>query len=647
MFDKLRDVLVLRTVRTEGLPGWISQGLRVSADSRAAWTRLLDHAASASGAKPTRKYLAEAEPLVAALGVVTFVDGATQLFAEIRAADALFLRDRPKPEIARLVGVAWLAGRPELAALCPALVDLALYCFRKIPNVGAVSVRVGNACVAALAVAEPLTAVKHLGTLRAKVKYPSARRLIEKAASAAAERSGIERRVLEDMAVDDFQLTPAGERFVSLGSGHARLSLLANGEVALAWSDEPVGSGVNYRASPTVQIKREAAKQMREVRALAKALDQALAIQSARLEQVFFEPRQWPIDDWCRLLLGHPVLGNLARRLVWVVTSVGTSAAVIPRGSALETVTGEDFSAALANPHAVIRLWHPISAGTDEVLQWRRYLEGGEITQPFKQAHREIYVLTDAERATRTYSNRFAAHILKQHQLAALCQVRGWRYRLQGQFDSWNAPTRALPYAADSVEFLVEAGTVAGDASQLGIFLYVATDQVRFLRGPEPMLLEEVPALLLSEVLRDVDLFVGVCSVGNDPSWADGGPDAHRTYWATQAFGDLSQSAQVRREQLERLLPALAIRDQLELTDKFLVVRGKLRTYRIHLGSANILMDPNNQYLCIVRGGAGPGRIYLPFAGDLVLPLILSKAIFLAADDKIKDASILSQIRLR
>ena len=95
------------------------------------------------------------------------------------------------------------------------------------------------------------------------------------------------------MAVDDFQLTPAGERFVSLGSGHARLSLLANGEVALAWSDEPAGSGVKYRASPTVQIKREAATQMREVRALVKALDQALAIQSARLEHVFFEPRQW------------------------------------------------------------------------------------------------------------------------------------------------------------------------------------------------------------------------------------------------------------------------------------------------------------------------------------------------------------------
>ena len=44
------------------------------------------------------------------------------------------------------------------------------------------------------------------------------------------------------------------------------------------------------------------------------------------------------------------------------------------------------------------------------------------MTQPIKQAHREIYLLTDAERQTQSYSNRFAAHILRQHQFTALCQ---------------------------------------------------------------------------------------------------------------------------------------------------------------------------------------------------------------------------------
>ena len=58
------------------------------------------------------------------------------------------------------------------------------------------------------------------------------------------------------------------------------------------------------------------------------------------------------------------------------------------------------------------------------------------MVQPFKQAHREVYRLTPAEEETGNYSNRFAAHILRQHQMAALAAERGWRYHLQGGFDS-------------------------------------------------------------------------------------------------------------------------------------------------------------------------------------------------------------------
>ena len=55
-------------------------------------------------------------------------------------------------------------------------------------------------------------------------------------------------------------------------------------------------------------------------------------------------------------------------------------------------------------------------------------------------------------------------------------------------------------------------------------------------RTPSRVPLDRVPPLVLSEVLRDVDLFVGVASVGNDPTWADGGPDGrHVDYWNRSA----------------------------------------------------------------------------------------------------------------
>ncbi|MEM7656347.1 MAG: hypothetical protein AAF399_09485, partial [Bacteroidota bacterium] len=69
-----------------------------------------------------------------------------------------------------------------------------------------------------------------------------------------------------------------------------------------------------------------------------------------------------------------------------------------------------------------------------------------------------------------------------------------------------------------------------------------------------------------------------------------------------------------------------------------------------HLGSTNILMEPNDQYLCIVpdRSKKDPSQaVFLPFEGDKSLSVILSKAFLLAADDKIKDSTITSQIRRR
>jgi hypothetical protein len=95
----------------------------------------------------------------------------------------------------------------------------------------------------------------------------------------------------------------------------------------------------------------------------------------------------------------------------------------------------------------------------------------------------------------------------------------------------------------------------------------------------------------------------------------------------------------------------LKIAPRCSFTEKFLVVRGQKRTYKIHLGSGNILMEPNDQYLCIVpdqRASAqSEDSLFLPFEGDNTLSIILSKALLLAEDTKIKDPTIVLQIERR
>jgi hypothetical protein len=148
--------------------------------------------------------------------------------------------------------------------------------------------------------------------------------------------------------------------------------------------------------------------------------------------------------------------------------------------------------------------------------------------------------------------------------------------------------------------------------------------------------------------MRDVDLFVGVASVGNDPAWSDGGPEGrYRQYWQDYSFGELSATAKTRKEVLERLVPKLKIAKCCSFAERFMVIKGSLRTYKIHLGSGNILMEPNDQYLCIVprQGETDGGGVLLPFEGDRTLSIIVSKALLLAEDAKIKDPTIMRQIR--
>lgn len=169
-------------------------------------------------------------------------------------------------------------------------------------------------------------------------------------------------------------------------------------------------------------------------------------------------------------------------------------------------------------PEAPVGLWSPIGRRVDEIRAWRAWLERHEITQPFKQAHREVYLLTPAELETEFYSNRFAGHVLKQHQLAALARQRGWEYEFMGGWDSASHPTKELPdgwrveYGIDVVEF-------DAPASDAGIHLYVTSDRVAFHHGDEraTRALVEVPRHVFSEAMRDVDLFVGVATRRSSP----------------------------------------------------------------------------------------------------------------------------------
>ncbi|HEU5289735.1 MAG TPA: DUF4132 domain-containing protein, partial [Cyclobacteriaceae bacterium] len=405
---------------------------------------------------------------------------------------------------------------------------------------------------------------------------------------------------------------------------------------------------VHQKSVPSV-VKEKHKEKLTKIKNTVKQIELSTSAQRDRIDRMLRSERVMTWEYFVKHFDGHGLMSFLSRGIIWNFDNGQSTVQVIFSDGTWRLNTHEEVK---PSSETKVSLWHPVTAQLSEVQKWRNYLIEQKIKQPIKQAFREVYFLTEAEVNTRTYSNRMAAHILKQHQFNSLAKSRGWKYSLLGAYDDGRYNEGAelnLPEFGLRAEYWVSEVNSDGAYNETGIWLYVATDQVRFISvaNGEAVQLVDVPKIPFSEVMRDVDLFVGVASVGNDPTWNDsGGLPAHRDYWQSYSFGELSELAKNRKETLERLVPRLKIASVSHIKDRFLVVKGTLRTYKIHIGSTNILMEPNDQYLCIVpdRSAKPMSDLFLPFEGDTGLSVILSKAFLLAADDKITDSTITSQI---
>jgi hypothetical protein len=667
------------TIKLEAGEAWSDVALadlhKMKAAASKSWNALLFHCQAGGKGKFTERWGKEARQLVDVIGFDSFKEHVLRWFPLMdkpRTQPRAHQNEYYEPDYTNLIipehvellrGLVWCCAFREDAELARAVARLALSAYRKLPGIGPRLVSLGNACVTALGAMPGLPAIGQLAILKTKVKSGSAQKEIEKAFTASAAREGLARDEIEELAVPSYGLESVGLRRETFDDYQAEL--LVDGTTAsLHWLKD----GKPLKSAPAA-VKKDHAEEFKELQASIKDINSMLPAQRERLDTLFLARKNWPLAIWKERYLDHPLIGAIARRLIWSFAHKERTSAGIWHGGRLVDAIDKPLN---VNEKTVVSLWHPIDQAMDGILAWRDWLERREVVQPFKQAHREVYLLTDAERRTRTYSNRFAAHILRQHQFNALCAARGWKNKLRLMVDADYPPAHRLLPAWDlRAEYWIEgAGSNYGqDTNETGTYLYLSTDQVRFYRidaeqlhahaggggyrdwndsADEPLPLETVPPLVFSEIMRDVDLFVGVASVGNDPNWADGGPNGqYRDYWQSYSFGELSATAQTRKVLLQRLLPRLKIADRCTLAERFLIVRGSLRTYKIHLGSGNILMEPNDQYLCIVpkQTLAGGERVFLPFEGDGTLSIVLSKAFLLADDAKITDPTITSQLK--
>ena len=624
--------------------------------TRAGWEGLLEHCRGLEQTVPGAKWNKRSRELITILGE-----------AEVFAAMLRWASLGPTPgqpseatspieDSSYQKGVVWCLAQRNDSEAARAVADFGIACLRKIPLLGAVSQKVGFACAQALGAMECSESVAQLTRMRAKVKYTVARRLIEKSLQQAAERSGLTVQELEDISVGHYGLDAQGESEIEIGDAKTVVRLGEDGHVGVAWHG---ADGKLAKAAPS-HIKKAFPKEVRSVATLAKELEQIYLAQRTRLESSFVLPRGIPLAHWRQYFVEHPLLGFLGRKLIWAFRNEqGWERSGISSGQGVTDSSGNPVDLGEAQ---TVRLWHPLASDSAEIQRWRERIFAEKIRQPFRQAFREFYVVTDDERETNRYSNRFAKVLMRQHQFAGLCRARCWDYRLMSaNFDGANVPTKKFDAWNMRVEFYVDIPSdrdgsllesALGEQSGAGINLFIGSDQVRFYREGREVGIDEVPAILYSEAMRDVDLFTSVSAVGGDETWADHGDRGIGIFSEEFNTQELSGLIGLRRETLSLVLPHTPIHERCKIHETWLEVRGQLGTYRIEFAWGGVMLVTESGVRRLTISRKILDAVSLDFAAipidlDYRTETILRKACVLADDWKIESPDLIQQLNPR
>ena len=266
----------------------------------------------------------------------------------------------------------------------------------------------------------------------------------------------------------------------------------------------------------------------------------------------------------------------------------------------------------------LFRVAHP--ADFYEAGCWRKYqkkLFAEEKKQPFKQVFRELYIKLPEE-LDRTHSLMFAGNQIQPAKTAACLKTRRWvadyEEGLQKIYYKENIIAHIYAQADWFSPSDIEAPTL---------------EWVEFThrKTGESIKVKDIPAIVYSEVMRDVDLAVSVAHAGGvDPE------TSHST-------------VEMRKAIVEYNLPLFGI-DNVVLEGSHALIKGSRGNYSIHLGSGVIHRQGGHQIQVLPVHSQSRGKLFLPFLDeDPKTAEIMSKIVLFAGDTKIKDPYILNQLQ--
>lgn len=482
-----------RSVESLGAPGWLAAAAAELTPARPGWVKSLPPVALAAGGRLPVEF----HPWL--LGAIKATDAeaarhdlleALPRHAERESLDAWYATavqawvdaGSPAREAWLLAGAASCGGSATASALHDAVRAWSvrrerLLTMRGVDALSRLDAAAAHAATAALA------------------SSPNARAVAREAGQVLAKLGAAEGHSAESMAdrhAETGGLDARGERVFRLASRAFRASLGA--DLRLSLFDEqgrrraglpPAAAGEDLALRAVrdawAQTKRSVARSVRD--------------QGRRFERLMVSGREWDADEFRLRVLAHPILGRLARLLVW--QTAGGSTFRVAEDFTLADAADESF---MLGPSERVRIVHPLHLRTDELDEWRARFADYALMPPFPQLARECFRCGEAEAAEdRVPSPPHAP--LKATVLYGILHHDGWTLGRSSALvqNSWKA------FAADGVTasisytgFYPAAAAVSPDQTLDGCAFFAGAV------GPVgiPLPLGRVPAMAFSEARR-------------------------------------------------------------------------------------------------------------------------------------------------
>ena len=388
---------------------------------------------------------------------------------------------------------------------------------------------------------------------------------------------------------------------VETGGYTARVSVDADGKAELLISK---GEGGKALKSVPAALKKD--ETIAEIKEFAAKLKSQYSRCAAMFERAMEEEEAYSLGELTGLCR-NPVTAGILGRLVFV-SEDGSLAGT------LKDLAAEDPAVRLYVAHP-ITLYRMGELARFQRLFFEMQTKDGT-KQPFKQVFREFYPKL-AEEKDALDSRLFAGYQIQPKKTLATLKGRGW----VADYDEGLQKIYFRQGIAATIYALADWFSPADTESPTLEFVSFYDRKT----GRQKKL-AEVPDILYSEVMRDVDLVVSVAHVGGvDPETSHSTIEMRRVIcgFNMELFGLNNVS--------------------FEGTHAF--IRGQYDNYTVQLGSGVIHRERGGMVNIVPVHSQQRGKIFLPFVDeDPKTAEILSKILMLAEDRKIKDPYILSQI---